>query len=134
MSLDNGAFLIHDVAAFPVVWVRHDEIQPGSAAQWEVEMDDLIGRKQPFVMIMASHHHDEAHEDRKARGLWLKRNKATLALLCRAIIAVEPNAVTRVLVEAQSALATKAFGISSAVVASEDEAMRVARERLQIAR
>jgi hypothetical protein len=37
-------------------------------------------------------------------------------------------------VEAQSALATKAFGINSAVVASEDEAMRVARERLQIAR
>ena len=32
MSLDNGAFLIHDVAAFPIVWVRHDEIQPGSAA------------------------------------------------------------------------------------------------------
>ncbi|OYU88486.1 MAG: hypothetical protein CFE29_19515 [Bradyrhizobiaceae bacterium PARB1] len=132
MSLDNGAFLIHDVAAFPIVWVRHDEIQPGSAAQWEVEMDDLVGRKQPFVMIMASyHHHEEAHEDRKARGLWLKRNKATLALLCRAIIAVEPNAVTRVLVEAQSALATKAFGIKSAVVASEDEAIRVAKERLR---
>lgn len=134
MSLDNGAFLIHDVVAFPIVWVRPDENQPGSAAQWEVEMDDLIGRRQPFVMIMAAHHHhEEAHEDRKARGLWLKRNKAALALLCRAIIAVEPNAVTRVLVEAQSALATKAFGINAAVVASDDEAVRVARERLQIA-
>lgn len=107
-------------------------MHPGSASQWEVEMDDIMGRKQPFVMIMARHdHHEEAHEDRKARGLWLKRNKAALAQLCRMIVAVEPNAVTRVLVEAQSALATKAFGIKSVVVASEGEALRLAEDQLQ---
>lgn len=130
MSLDHRAFLIHDVAAFPFVWSRHDAIQPGYAAQWEVEMEDLLGQRQPFVIIFEPGDHDEANEDRKARGLWLKHNKQALAGVCLAVIAIEPDAVTRVLREAQSAMAAKAFGIATKVVACEADAMLAARELL----
>lgn len=133
MNLDRSAFLIHDVSAFPIVRSQRDGMQPGFAAQWQVEMDDLLAGAEPFVIIFEQDQLEEAHEDRKARGLWLKRNKQALVGMCIAVIAIEPDAVTRVLREAQSALATRAFGITSKVVGSEDDAVRVAGELLQLA-
>jgi hypothetical protein len=131
MDLDSHAFLIHDVAAFPFVWLRHDAVHSGNPAQWQIEMDDLLERREPFVIIFEAGQHDETHEDRKAKGLWLKRNKQALAGVCLAVIAIEPDTVMRVLREAQSAMAAKAFGIPAKVVACEADALLFARELLE---
>jgi hypothetical protein len=50
------------------------------------------------------------------------------------VIAIEPDTVIRVLREAQSAMAAKAFGIAAKVVACEADALLVARKLLGQAR
>jgi NADPH-dependent ferric siderophore reductase len=134
MSLDSRAFLIHDIAAFPFVWLRHDAMHARNPAQWQIEMDDLLERGEPFVIIFEAGEHDETHEDRKTRALWLKRNKQALVGVCLAVIAIEPDTVIRVLREAQSVMAAKAFGIAAKVVACEADALLVARKLLEQAR
>jgi hypothetical protein len=132
MSFDHSAFLVHNIMSFPVVWSRRDGMQPGFAAQWRVEMDELLKTEERFVIIFETGQLEEAHEDRKLRGLWLKHNKQALANVCLAIIAIEPDPLVRVVLEAQSALAAKAFGVAAKVAVSEDEAVDIAWSLLKI--
>ncbi|AOY90983.1 hypothetical protein BKK79_03510 [Cupriavidus sp. USMAA2-4] len=123
-------FTVHDIAAFPLVWTRREAVRPGYAAQWEREMDELLRQQFPFVILMPERQAEEEHADRKVRALWLKRNKEALARLCKAVIAVEPDALKRVALNAQAALAVKAFGVPMAIAPSAQAAQELARERL----
>ncbi|TWB51001.1 hypothetical protein [Nitrospirillum viridazoti] len=123
-------FEIHDLSRFPVVTTRPGTTRPGYAVQWEREMDALLERGLPFVIIMRDPPEGEAHEDRRLRGLWLKRNRDVLAALCRAVIAVEPNAARRAAFKAQAVIAVKAFGVAMEVAATEDEAANLAAAAL----
>ncbi|MGB8418428.1 hypothetical protein [Paraburkholderia sp.] len=123
-------FIVHDLESFPVVWSRRSAIKPGYAAQWENEMDALLKGEQPFVIIFEEGQPDETHDDRKTRGLWLKRNKHGLGGLCKAVVAIEPDAIKRTALKAQSALAAKAFGVAMEIVASKEAAQTLARQLL----
>lgn len=123
-------FIVHDLHAFPLVWSRSRAIEPGYAPQWAREMDALLEKAQPFVIVFEEGQPEESHEDRKTRGLWLKRNKALLGTICRAVIAIEPDAVRRIALKAQSALASRAFSVAMEVVASREDAEALARELL----
>jgi hypothetical protein len=131
MNLDINSFVVHDVAAFPIVWCRSDGMQPGFAVQWQAEMDDLLVKAQRFVMIFEPGELEETHEDRKQRGLWLKRNKQALAGVCLGVISIEPDALKRVVVKAQSILTAKAFGVVAGVAASRQDAVDMARGLLR---
>lgn len=124
MIPDPNDFALHDVHGFPLVWARpQDGADPDC---WGREMDALIAQGTPFVALHAGDAHDENHAERKARALWFKRNKAALARVCRAVIAVQENALKRAALQVQALPMSQAFGIRMAVVASRAEAENLA--------
>ena len=63
----------------------------------------------------------------------MKRNKALLALGCKAVIGIEPNVVRRAALKAQALLAAKAFGTPMDVVGSDEEVVALAQTILDAA-
>lgn len=124
------SFSIHDVASFPLVRMNDDAAIPGYAAQWIKEMDALLSLARPFVMLHGAGEDDERHEDRKERGLWLKHHKESLGRYCLAMIGIEADPLKREAMKAMSAMATKAFGVASHVVDSDEEAVALANHLL----
>lgn len=133
MSLDIEAFSVHDVSGFPLIRLRPDRMEPGFASQWEIEMDALLLKGRPFVIVFPALRTKESHEDRKRRGIWLKRNKQVLGGLCLCLISVEPDGLKRIALKAQAAMAKKAFGIPAEVVAADREAEVLAGQLLAAA-
>jgi len=117
MTLDSADVLLHDIARFPLVLAKGDT-SPGYAAQWEREMQALMGQGKPFVLIHPQARAEDAHEDRKRRGLWLKQNKQALGVCCKAVISVEPDDDRRAALAGQSAMAEKAFGLPMRMAAT----------------
>ncbi|NLR97895.1 hypothetical protein HGP17_13835 [Rhizobium sp. P38BS-XIX] len=131
MTIDVTTFTVHDVSLWPIVRQSAQSVHPGYATQWAHEMDSLLSISMPFVVIMEGDQPAEDHEDRKARGIWLKKNKAALASVCRAVIGVEPSALKRAAIQVQMSLATKAFGTRMEMVSSEQEALALATRILE---
>jgi len=121
MTLDSADFPLHDISRFPLVLAKGDT-SPGYALQWEREMQALVDHGKPFVLIHPHARAEEAHEDRKRRGLWLKQNKQALSICCKAVISIEPDDDRRAALAAQSAMAERAFGISMRMAASMEQA------------
>ncbi len=92
------------------------------AARWEREMQALVAYGAAFVLVHPQARAEEAHEDRKRRGLWLKQHKQALGACCRAVISVEPDDARRAALAAQSAMAEKAFGIPMRMAATVEQA------------
>lgn len=130
MAEGSYGFRIYDVSAWPIVMLRSGAQVPGYAAQWVREMDALLVRNQPFVMLHGVQGEDEAHEDRRLRAVWLKENKSALAVLCRVLVHVEPDLERRRAVRAQAAIAMQAFKVPMEVVASFEDALAVAQRAL----
>ncbi|KVU40474.1 hypothetical protein WK68_01275 [Burkholderia ubonensis] len=126
MNLDPQEFVVHDISRFPFCVFRAQAATPGYALQWEKEIDALMREGAPFVVVYVSLDADETHEDRKHRAVWLKRNKAALGAVCKALISVEPDPERRARVAEQGETAVKAFGIPHEAVASLDEAVTLA--------
>jgi hypothetical protein len=77
-------------------------------------------------MIFPDSAENEAHEDQKLRTVFLKANKARLAAKCSGIFGVEPNKATRLIKRVQGAALAAAFGLHFRVVATVEEAERLA--------
>lgn len=127
MPLPNHSFILHDVSQFPLVWARDEAAVPGYAGQWRQEMDTLLDHGQPYVLIHGPHQHEEIHEDRKQRGLWLKHNKLALQRVCLALIRYEPDPEQRARIQAMAHIAIQAFGIAHEVLATREQAEAAAR-------
>jgi len=121
MTLDSADFTLHDLSRFPLVLARGDT-SPGYAVQWEREMQSLMDDGEAFVLIHPKARTEEAHDDRKRRGLWLKQNKQALGACCKAVISVEPDDERRAALATQSAMAEKAFGIPMRMAATLEQA------------
>ncbi|MGG6898796.1 hypothetical protein [Rhizobium sp. BR 315] len=130
MTIDASTFTFHDVSLWPIVRQNAQSVQPGYTEQWEREMDSFLAISMPFVVIMEGGQPAEDHEDRKARGIWLKRNKTALATVCKAVIGIEASAIKRAAVQVQMSLATKAFGTRMEIVATQKEAFELAEQIL----
>lgn len=131
MTIDATTFTFHDVSLWPIVRQSAQSVRPGYAEQWEREMDSLLDLSMPFVVIMDGDQPAEDHQDRKARGIWLKRNKTALAATCKAVIGIEASAIKRAAIQVQMSLATKAFGTRMEIVASQPEALELAEKILK---
>lgn len=126
MPIDHQAFTVHDISSFPIIRSRPEAIVPGYAERWVSEMEALLAQGQPFVVVFPTGSAEEAHEDRKRRGIWLKANKKALGRLCLSLIAIEPDRLKRMALRAQAAMATKVFGIAMEIAASPEEASDLA--------
>ena len=122
MKPDATLYSIHDVSDFPIVRFRPETAVEGYAPLWENDMDALLRHGEPFVMLFEQERSDEAHVDRKRRGLWLKHHKVALAAICRGLVSIEADAQQRARLQAMAAGAMKAFGIVQEVAATRDEA------------
>ncbi len=127
MTIPPNAFRIHDVRRYPLCLFNSAQALDGYAPQWEAEMEALLAAGQPFTIAYVELDPAESHEDRKHRGLWLKRNKERLGRLCKAQISVEPDEARRAAASKQGELAAKAFGIPHEAVASLEEAVALTR-------
>ncbi|MFP1683220.1 GntR family transcriptional regulator [Alloalcanivorax sp. C16-1] len=127
--MNPNDFQVHDIADFPLVRLMPEGLPEGYAVQWEAELEALIGQPEPFVMVVAAlrGEHREAHEDRKRRSLWMKRNRDTLARRCRGMVAVEPDTGKRMIMQTQSAALAGLFKVPLRIVATTEEADRLAR-------
>lgn len=121
---------IHDTSDFPIVRFLPDKAHEGYGVAWCAEMDALLSRAEPFVLIYLAAEREEGHEDRKKRGAWLKANKHALAGKCLALIIVEPNAERRAELEAMFPNLVRAFGTPQAARATQAEAEVVGRHLL----
>lgn len=128
--MPNPTFSLHDIADFPLVRFRSEAADPGYAPAWCAEMNALVERSARFVLIYPKAEGDEAHEDRKARGVWLKQNKDRLAEVCLGLIVVEPDAAGRAELEAMLPDLVRAFGTPQVVTASMEDAQVLARRML----
>lgn len=115
-----------DLSAFPIVKGRSTGLSEGYSATWIDEMENLLGGGRPFVLLYGEARSDEAHSDQKARGLWLKANRARLSVLCRGVVSVEEDPSLRAKRQAQGAGLRTAFGINMLVAANAEEAMAIA--------
>lgn len=129
MTLDD--FKIHDVRAFPIVRLFPESLPAGYSLLWEEEMDALLGQPTPFVILMGNTEVAvEAHEDRKRRTLWLKRNRDGLEQRCKGLVGVQPNAVKRLVMQTHSATLSALFKVPLRIVASDEEAETLGRALL----
>ncbi len=131
MSLDSSKFCIHDIHELPFVLFKQDAAEPGFAAQWEIEMTMLVENGEPFVVVFDQINHDESHEDRKRRGVWLKHNKERLRGVCKALVAIEPDLAHRAMAQAIGKAAMKAFGIPYEAVETREEAIALVQRLTQ---
>lgn len=127
LIVSNLTFSVHAADTYPVIRFLAQAAVPGYAAQWLEDMGKLLAAGAPFAVIYPEGSHQESHEDRKVRGLWLKQNRNELAALCRVLVSVEPDAQKREDAQAQLAGLSKAFGVLQVVAATEVEALELAR-------
>lgn len=119
-------FALHNVSRFPLVILHGRGLPPGYGPHWARELEMLLGQERRFAMIFPDSVEDEDHEDQKLRALFLKKNKERLAARCLGIFGVEPNKSKRLLKRAQGAALAAAFGLRFRVVATVEEAERLA--------
>ena len=120
---------VFEMEDFPIVTFRNTAIEPGYAARWAREMEALVSRAEPFVILFRPDRPDETVEDRKLRALWLKSHKAALSATCRGLLTVEPDAEARAAAQEAEAM-QKAFGLLLVSVGTEAESRELARSLL----
>ncbi len=119
--MNTEAFHIHDIRRFPLCRVEPEGVVPGYSVQWAQEIDALLARGEPFVLIYREPTDDESHEDRKVRGQWLKQHKAAFAAICRGVISVLADAERRAHFDGMGAVGEQAFGIRYRTAATLDD-------------
>ena len=116
---------LFDLSAFPLVRLPMPE--PGIVGygeRWTAEFDAILARGERFVLLSVRPiPEDEAHDDRKARALWLKRRRADLGRLCLAHLHVEHDPDRRAMMEERAAKMAGAFPYALGMFDSEDAAL-----------
>jgi len=115
-------FELYDVSDFPVVRIDGARLPEGYAAQWVLEMEALLARGDAFAFIFLSSQENPTHADQKTQTQWLKRNKRSLAALCRGAVSIEPDGAKRLLKRAQALAITTAFGLRFSIAADRSQA------------
>lgn len=113
---------------FPIVWMHYNRTDPrGDEASFLV-FDNLLGRKQPFVLIGigAVDDHEHSAGERKQVTLWMKRNREALRNYVRAMVYIEPSPARRFVAKASTTVFEKFWGYPMLVAASENEALAIA--------
>lgn len=128
--MDLTGYRLHDTTDFPVVRLSGRGLPAGYGPQWAAEMDALVARGTPFVLVFLDTVENEAHDDRKRRTVWLKKNRKALAATCRGMVSIEPNAATRMAKRAQGAALAVALGVRLKLAADRAEAEALARRLL----
>ncbi|MCX5520090.1 hypothetical protein OSH10_16740 [Kaistia defluvii] len=121
---------------FPLVYIRdhdHDVRAPGEPS-WPEEMEALLGRNRPFVILFDApqkHEQEETQEERREKAIWFKRNRARLTALCAGAIVIESNGPTPMPIRLAARAVGKAFGVEFRFVGDDKAAREVATTILE---
>jgi hypothetical protein len=120
-----------EAEAFPIVRIRYDRTGPAGQDNYLELFEALLDREQPFVLIgNGAQLYEESHEERKHIALWMKRNRARLNRLVRAMVYVEPNTEQRLASRPAAFVFEKFWGFPMLVSESDREAMSIAESLL----
>ncbi|MCX5576756.1 hypothetical protein [Kaistia terrae] len=119
---------------FPLVYVEdhdHHASAPGEPS-WQDELETLLGRNRPFVILFDApqkDEHEESQEERREKAIWFKRNRARLMSLCAGAMVIESNGPTPMPIRLAAQAVGKALGLEFRFV-GDDRAAREAATRL----
>ncbi|MBB3929278.1 hypothetical protein GGR25_000297 [Kaistia hirudinis] len=123
--------MLLDVSQFPLVFLREHEEKNSSVGEVferNAQLEALLNRQEPFVLIAdhAAHDHDhETPEERKGKALFFKRIKDRMRQYCLGLIVIEGaspfNSATRTAATAVS----NALGFSVRFAADEQSAIAI---------
>jgi len=114
--------MLLDDSRFPLVFLRS---QSESSASINQQFEDLLAKKQPFVLITDHAHDDheeETQEERKEKALFFKQIKDRMRSFCRGMIVIEGGKLANAAVRVTAAAAGKAFGFAILFAINEEEA------------
>ena len=109
-----------DDSRFPIVMYR---VPAPCAATFEsgdgllADLEALLRRGEPFVMISSGQHDREPPDIRRSRALWFKENVQRFAPLCKAMIHVERDSDERRRMESRLSTVGRGIGTRFMVVA-----------------
>lgn len=129
-KVGKDPFILHRVSTFPIVVFATELAQGGYAERWTVEMESLLAKRTPFVILIPSCERPESREDWARRVVWMKENKATLSLYCKGVISIEPDRKLRGDLERRVSGSKRMFGVSQHVVECDENAVDLARRML----
>lgn len=125
--------MLLDSTYFPLVWMDSGAAIDTRDQGFEA-FEALLAGAEPFVLLDGERakqkEHEHTHEEQKQLALWMKRHKAALRAWVRGQILIEPDTGKQ---EAAQLFAPKfeAFwGYPLYVVASREEAFKVANQLL----
>lgn len=124
--------MLVDDTQFPIVRMHYNSVDDrGDEASFQI-FEDLLERKQRFVLIGLGAEADHVHsnEERKRLTLWMKRNREALHTYVRAMVYVEPSPAKRFLAKTSAPVFQKFWGYPILVSASEAEAEGIAARLL----
>lgn len=133
---DAGAersFTFLDASRFPVVRYRIPEAVGHLQAETDPllrDLDLLLARNLPFILITSGQHDREPADVRKGRAVWFKAHQPRLAGLCRVMIHIAPNPEERHRMIEQTQTLSNTLGMPLFVVSDETEADRRAQSVL----
>lgn len=116
-----------DPHQFPLVWMHYRE----AAGQTDPfsQLDQLLQRQQPFVLVTADAPGEQAQPDANAKAslkqasLWMKQNKAAIRRWIKAGIVIAPDSAAQARVEAFADTYRKFWGYPLLHCASKEAAM-----------
>ena len=131
---EKPAFALLDDSGFPVVRYRvPDPMDIGRDGYDELlaDLDILLARDAPFVMITSGQHDREPPDVRKGRAVWFKANQGRFASRCKAFIHVEPDEDELRRMDEKKESLGEALGVPCFLVSSEADAIRRAAASLE---
>lgn len=120
-----------DIRNFPLVWMNYDEAPDHDHDEDFEALEACFRRGAPFVILSDNaptedEEHDHSQEERKRTALWMKKHKAELRTLVRAMIVIEPSATKRLAFKTFGAVFSKFWGFPLKIAVTRKEAMDVA--------
>lgn len=124
-----------DISNFPLVWISYDEAPDHDHTEDFAALEVCLKRGAPFVILSDNaptedEDHDHSQEERKRTALWMKKHKAELRTLVRAMIVIESSAAKRLAFKAFGAVFSKFWGFPLRIAETRKEAMDVAENLL----
>lgn len=115
---------------FPLVYVEDHDHHPSAPGEpsWQEELEALLGRSRPFVIIFDAPRkddHEESQAERREKAIWFKRNRARLTSLCAGAMVIESAGPTPLPIRMAAQAAGKALGVEFRFV-GDDKAAREA--------
>ncbi len=114
-----------DQSRFPLVFMRAD--QPAQATP-ERQLEALLDREAPFVLVAEAldrHEHDETPAARKAWALFFKAQKDRLKRLCRGVVLIRGDKPLAAPLRLAAEGLGKVLGVGVRFVGDEAEALEV---------